>query len=149
MRSTSVTPVLLLGLFSLFPFLILTIVSLTGSHIMGYSGIELFASYGAVVLSFVNGMISGQVLENTIQKYSRRTMFLNNILMLVAWGTLFMKVPELSICVLLLGFITTFWLDGRWLRLVANSYKKYSRIRFRITTVLCVLHLLVLFPTSY
>jgi len=142
----SATPMLLLGLFALTPFVVLTIITLTDIHIMGYSGQALFASYSAILLSFVNGVLSGQVLEGKPQKYSNRTMVLNHLIMLVAWGSLFMKVPELSIGILLLGFITAFWLDGRWLRLVSQSYKAYSKIRFALTVVLSVMHVIVLFP---
>lgn len=145
MRSSFI-PVLLFSLFGVVPFLIWTLFAMTDTHLFGYSGIQLFASYGAIVLSFFNGLVFGQVLENQPRHYSRRLMTLANIIALIAWITLLIGVPVLSVAILLLGFISTFWLEGRWLKVLFDHSSSYSKIRFSLITVICVLHILVLFP---
>lgn len=145
MRS-SPTPIFLFGLFGVLPFLVWTILAMTDTRMMGYTGVQLFASYGAIILSFFNGVIFGQVLENPQGPYSRRIMMFTHLITILAWGTILMGVPTLAIVVLLLGFISTFWLEIRCLKLLFSNNSGHSKIRFALITVVCVLHILVIFP---
>jgi len=146
MRSTSIFPIVLFGLFGVLPFVIWTLFAITGTSLMGYSGVQLFASYGAIILSFFNGVVFGQVIENPQRTYSRRVMLFSHLISLLAWGTLLMGVPTLAVVVLLLGFISTFWLEIRCLKLLFAHSDGHSRTRFVLITIVCVLHILVLFP---
>ncbi|REG84951.1 DUF3429 domain-containing protein [Marinomonas pollencensis] len=146
MRSTSVFPLVLFGLFGVVPFAIWTLLAITGTSFMRHSGLELFAGYGAIMLSFFNGVVFGQVLENPQRTYSRRVMSFSHLISLLAWGTLLMGVPTLSVMVLLLGFISTFWLEIRCLKLLFAHSDGHSKTRYVLITIVCVLHILVLFP---
>lgn len=146
MRISSSVSVFLFSFFSLLPFMAWTIVAMTNSSVLGYSGIQLFASYAAIMLSFLNGIISGQILSRPLKRYSRRIMAGCHAITLLAWITILMGVPTLAVVILLLGYISAFWLEARFLKLLFSTTSGHSKIRFSLVTVICVLHVIVIFP---
>jgi len=146
MRISSSVSVFLFSFFSLLPFMVWTIVAMTNSSILGYSGVQLFASYAAIMLSFLNGIISGQILNRPPKRYSRRIMAGCHAITLFAWITILMGVPTLAVLILLLGYISAFWLEARFLKLLFSTTSGHSKIHFSLVTVICVLHVIVIFP---
>lgn len=130
---------------SIFPFVLATYFSLANTPLFGKTGVTLFATYGAVVLSLLSGIIWGRVIELPENLHGRKLLICCNLLLLTAWGSLLMNTPELSVVLLLLGFVSIYWVEARWLK-PSNAHKPYLSMHFSLTSVVCIMHLLVLYP---
>lgn len=146
MRTASRPLIILLSIFSFLPFILATGLSITGVTFLGKTGIELFVLYSAIILSFLSGMTWGQILESPVKKSGRKILISGSLLTFAAWFSLLLDIPELSIAILLLGFVSIFWVEARWLKLLSIPQSYYSRMRFTLTALVCTLHLFVLFP---
>ena len=137
--------VVTLAALSIIPFTLATYLNFSNNTLAGYTGVTIFATYGAVILSFLSGVIWGRVIEQPENGAGKLLLVSSNIVLLSAWCSLLLKTPELSIVLLLLGFISLFWLEARW---VKPSYvnKAYATLHFSLTSIVCVMHLLVLYP---
>ncbi|WP_328796801.1 DUF3429 domain-containing protein [Marinomonas profundi] len=122
------------------------------STLYGTAGITLFATYAAITLSFISGIIWGKVLEQEQCNNGKKLLLACNMVLLVAWITLLINAPELSIALLLLGFISIFWVEARWLKPSNNNKPSndnksyYLSMHFGLTSLVCSMHLLVLYP---
>lgn len=136
-----------LAILSILPLFFTTYLSLTHKMFLDTSGITLFAMYGAIVLSFLCGVIWGQVIEQPENNNGKKLLISSYLIMSAAWIALLFKTPELSVVFLLLGLITIFWVEVHWLK-PENSEKSYHfSLHFCLTTVASILHLLVLYPS--
>ncbi|RCX00929.1 DUF3429 domain-containing protein [Marinomonas foliarum] len=137
--------VVTLATLSIVPFILATYLNLSHSTLFGKTGVTIFATYGAIILSFLSGIIWGRVIEQPESGAGKILLISSNIVLLSAWCSLLLSTPELSVVLLLLGFITIFWLEARWLK---PSYvnKAYLTLHFGITSLVCIMHLLVLYP---
>ncbi|MBJ7537228.1 DUF3429 domain-containing protein [Marinomonas transparens] len=146
MRTYSQPLVIILGVLGMIPFVFSAYLSLTAKTFLDVSGTHLFTTYSALILSYLSGMLWGQVIHKEKSTSGSYLLICSNVLSYGAWASLIINVPELSIALLLLGFISVFWVDARWIKFKGNSHTRYTNMRFLLTIFVCVLHLLVLFP---
>lgn len=146
MRISSRPIILLLGYLGLIPFLTLTIIYLTGWLRKELDAQTLFIGYSAIILSFLCGAIWGQVLEQPSQAKGKTMLFCSNAVALLAWCGLLVEQPHLSLLLLFCGHVSIFWLEVRWLKQLRPDNSYYPSLRFNLTTIVCSMHLLMLYP---
>jgi hypothetical protein len=134
-----------LATLSIIPFVLTTYLSLSNHALLGKTGVTLFAIYSGLSLSFISGIIWGRVIELPESANGKRLLISCYILISSAWCALLMNTPELSVVLLLLGFISIYWVENRWLK-QSNANKPFLPLHFGLTTTICIMHLLVLYP---
>lgn len=137
--------VITLATLSILPFLLATYLNLANDTLFGKTGVTFFATYGAIILSFISGVLWGRVIEQPEHNTGKTLLISSNIILLSAWCSLLMNTPELSVVLLLLGFISLYWIEARWLK-PTKTIKPYLSMNFGLTSIVCVMHLLVLYP---
>lgn len=135
-----------LAVLGIIPFLFTTYLSLTNGSFLGKSGVTLFASYAAVMISFIGGTMWGRLIELPESRTGAKLLICSFIAVFFAWVSLLLKTPELSVVLLLLSLITIFWVDARWLKQSNNAKPYYTSLNFSLTSVISIMHLLVLYP---
>jgi hypothetical protein len=135
-----------LATLSIVPLLFATYLSLAHESFLGKSGITLFATYGAIVLSFLGGASWGRVIEQPEYKNGKKLLISAYFTMSAAWVSLLFITPELSVAFLLLGLITIFWVEVRWLKQPNTDKSYHFSLHFGLTSLASILHLLVLYP---
>jgi hypothetical protein len=135
-----------LAVLGIFPFLFATYLSLVNGSFLGKSGVTLFATYAAVILSFVGGTMWGRLIELPESRNGAKLLICSFVTVFFAWVSLLLKTPELSVVLLLLSLITIFWIDARWLKHANNAKPYYTSLNFGLTSVTSIMHLLVLYP---
>lgn len=135
-----------LAVLGIFPFLFATYLSLVNGSFLGKSGVTLFATYAAVILSFVGGTMWGRLIELPESRNGAKLLICSFVTVFCAWISLLLKTPELSVVLLLLSLITIFWVDARWLKQANNAKPYYTSLNFGLTSVTSIMHLLVLYP---
>ena len=143
--SASFLPILLSGL-GLIPFLFAMYISWIDSAFLGKSGHEIFTTYSATILSFLGGTLWGQFIHKTLNPLTKYLLISSNLITLGAWLSLLLEMPTLSIALLLLGFISTFWVEARFLKSIIAPDSRYLNMRFALTIAVSVLHLFMLYP---
>lgn len=144
MRTSASLFIIILTALGIVPFVFATYLSWSDQALFDNSGLELFVTYSAIILSFRAGTLWGQFIYRNLDDLARYVLISSNIIALGAWFSLLMNVPVLSIGLLCLGFISTFWVEISKHR--KSLHSKYLNMRLSVTTVVCVLHLLVLYP---
>jgi hypothetical protein len=140
-----------LGFLGLIPFAAgawLTVVG--GMELLPGLGLEpgfLFASYSAIILSFLGGVLWGRSLALETTSLGRNLLLLSNGVALLAWFSL-LAGPEylnLALLTLMLGYVAVFSAEHRLA--VHADYEllaPYMRMRLFLTNLVLVAHLLVL-----
>lgn len=146
MRTSASTLTAILAVLGVIPFVFATYLSWSGQVFFEKSGLNLFITYSAIILSFMGGTLWGQFIHKNIDALSRYVLISSNFLAIGAWFSLLIYVPVLSIGLLFLGFISTFWVEVRALKHNESTNARYLNLRFIVTIIVCVLHLLVLYP---
>ncbi|MBD5769611.1 DUF3429 domain-containing protein [Marinomonas colpomeniae] len=146
MRTSSSILSLQLSVLGIIPFAFSTYLSWTNQMLFDESGSYLFTTYSAIILSFLSGTLWGQCINKRISTMSQYLLISSNVIALGAWFSLLLEVSSLSIALLLLGFISLFWVEARSLREENSVHSRYLNMRFGITLIVCVLHLLMLYP---
>lgn len=135
-----------LAILGIFPFIFTTYLSLTNGSFLGKSGVTLFATYSAVIVSFIGGTMWGRLIELPHSCNGAKLLFCSFATLFCAWISLLLKTPELSVVLLLLSLITIFWVDARWLKQANNAKPYYTSLNFGLTSVTSIMHLLALYP---
>ncbi|NVK72799.1 hypothetical protein C0J08_04150 [Marinomonas sp. CT5] len=135
-----------LAILGIFPFLFATYLNLANDTFLGKSGVTLFAAYGAVILSFLGGTIWGRLIELPESRNGAKLLICSFVMVFLAWFSLLLKTPELSVVLLLLSLISIFWIDARWLKQANNQKPFYTSLNFGLTSATSIMHLLVLYP---
>ena len=146
MRTSASFLTVILATLGMIPFVFATYLSWSNQVFFEKSGLDLFITYSAIILSFMGGTLWGQFIHKNIGSLSRYVLISSNFLAIGAWFSLLIDVPVLSIGLLFLGFISTFWVEARSLKHNESANARYLNMRFTVTIVVCVLHLLVLYP---
>ncbi|WP_187424839.1 DUF3429 domain-containing protein [Marinomonas sp. IMCC 4694] len=136
----------LLGSLGVIPFATATYLNWQNETFLGWSGHELFSTYSAMILSFLSGALWGQLVHKQVSTFGKWLLLSTKLIALAAWLALLMHTTALAIALLLLGFMSIFWLEVRANTLIQPSHSHYFNMRFVITLVVCVLHLLMLYP---
>ncbi|MFD1381934.1 DUF3429 domain-containing protein [Rhodanobacter aciditrophus] len=146
MRTSSRYLITTLGFLGLAPF----VASLVAYHVEWFHattlGQKVFISYGAIILSFLSGAVWGQVLEQPYQAKGRALLICSNLITLGAWVALLVQQAQLSLLLLLLGYVSLFWVEARWLKILRTDNSFYPSMRFTLTAIVCSLHVLMLYP---
>ncbi|WP_418138336.1 hypothetical protein AB8616_13030 [Marinomonas sp. RS-M-Aa-14] len=71
---------------SILPFVLATYFSLANTSLFGKAGVTLFATYGAVVLSLLSGIIWGRIIELPESKHGRKLLVSCNVILLSLLG---------------------------------------------------------------
>lgn len=121
MRASASPYTMILGAMGLIPFVFATYLSWTNATFFDRSGLYLFITYGAIILSFLSGTLWGQFVHKESSPVSKYLLISSNVVAVAAWFSLLLDIQVLSIALLFLGFISTFW--GR------SQIRSPSRIR--------------------
>ncbi len=149
MRVSASPYTFILGTMGLVPFLFATYLSWTNQTFFDRSGLYLFITYGAIILSFLSGSLWGQFVHRESSPLSMYLLISSNVVAVAAWFSLLLDIQVLSIALLFLGFISTFWGEARFAfaKQTHAENSPYLTMRFVLTLVVCVLHLLVFYPS--
>ncbi|MBM6551431.1 DUF3429 domain-containing protein [Marinomonas ostreistagni] len=147
MRISSRPIIMTLGYLGLVPFIASTVIHLTGWMRTELEPQTVFITYSAIILSFLCGALWGQVIEQPMQPRGRTLLVCSNIVALVAWLGLLIQQPHMSLLALFCGYVSVFWLEVRWLKQLRADNSYYPSMRFALTTIVCSMHLLMLYPT--
>ena len=150
MRASASPYTMILGAMGLIPFVFATYLSWTNATFFDRSGLYLFITYGAIILSFLSGTLWGQFVHKESSPVSKYLLISSNVVAVAAWFSLLLDIQVLSIALLFLGFISTFWGEARFARQVESAAlpaSPYLTMRFVLTLIVCVLHLLVFYPS--
>ncbi|BFM50762.1 DUF3429 domain-containing protein [Marinomonas sp. THO17] len=147
MRASASPYTMILGAMGLIPFVFATYLSWTDTTLFDRSGLYLFITYGAIILSFLSGTLWGQFIHKESSLVSKYLLISSNVVAVAAWFSLLLDIQVLSIALLFLGFISTFWGEARFAREADTEVSPYLTLRFVLTMIVCVLHLLVFYPS--
>lgn len=147
MRISSRPIIMTLGYLGLVPFIAPTIIHLSGWMRTELNAQTIFIAYSAIILSFLCGAVWGQVIEQPTQPRGKTLLFCSNVVALLAWVGLLLEQPHLSLLALFCGYVSVFWMEVRWLKQLRPDNSYYPNLRFALTTIVCSMHLLMLYPT--
>lgn len=107
----------------------------------------LFASYSAIILSFLGGVLWGRSLALDESRLGRKLLLLSNGIALLAWFGLLAGPGyfTLTLLALMLGYVVVFSAEQRLARTIDDELlAPYMRMRFFLTNLVLAAHLLVL-----
>lgn len=136
----------LLGALGVIPFAVATYLSWADYDFWGMSAYKLFSAYSAIILSFLGGALWGQLIHDEARQSVKYLLISSNVIALIAWLALLLETPALAIALLLLGYISIFWVEARSLKLIRSPNSTYLNMRLVITSIVCVLHIFMLYP---
>ena len=142
--NSSNNTMLSLGYLGLLPFLLGVGMMATNISVLGVAGSAVFASYSAVILSFLSGVLWGKGLEKMQDKTSRYALILSNVFALLVWGLMLQTGVsfEWVIVVLALGFISVWYVEKRVWHADDNVKQgHYLNMRNKLTCGVVVLHI--------
>lgn len=129
---------------TLAPEMVARIASSLGENLV-YHG---FLGYSAVILSFLGGIFWGQALQMGGDPRASKLLIVSNLFTLIAWFALLMASPVFALVLLVFGYLTLLALEWRLSaqhpHLPQWSLTSYLPMRIVLTTVVVLLHLLVM-----
>ncbi|MCA1768336.1 MAG: DUF3429 domain-containing protein [Idiomarina sp.] len=134
-----------LGFLGLIPFLAASLTALmhTGT-IWGILPLDFLITYGAIILSFLGGVLWGRALHRAESEKTIGLLILSNVFALLAWLTLLLQAPAWSLGLQMTGFALVLFFERKLARNSAmTSYMGYYRIRILLTAAVVVCQLLV------
>ncbi|MEX1220760.1 MAG: DUF3429 domain-containing protein [Idiomarina sp.] len=139
----------LLGYLGLLPFLAATVLEVIDADFLGKSGLTYFASYSAIILSFMAGTLWGKVLSANDEGGTAVAFIMSNVFALAAWASLLMERSVITLVILVIGY-ALLWFTEKNPAVGQSNYCPitYGRLRRRLTIIVVVLHLIVLFQTT-
>jgi hypothetical protein len=146
MRTSASSLTIMLATLGIIPFVFATYLSWSGQVFFEKSGLDLFITYSAIILSFMAGTLWGQRVHKEMNALTKYVLVSSNAIALGAWLSLLMDLPALSIGLLFLGFISLFWVEAKSFKQSESSDSRYLNMRFSLSIAVCVLHLFVLYP---
>ncbi|CAA0105126.1 Uncharacterised protein [BD1-7 clade bacterium] len=145
----------LLGYLGLLPFIVGLSLEWGTLDIAGVSGLWLFETYSACIASFVCGIWWGAVINNTSNNTSNdtsnnrssATLVLSNVLCLLAWVSLLLDNPIVTL--LLLGgvFFVVLVLEKQ-LKPHRADLQPYFAMRRQVTGSVVILHLVMVMDVA-
>ncbi|MCK7460370.1 DUF3429 domain-containing protein [Idiomarina aminovorans] len=135
----------ILGFLGLVPFLASSLAALmhTGAF-WGIQPLEFLITYGAIILSFLGGILWGRALHRAESEKTMGLLLFSNVFALLAWFTILIHAPAWSLGLQMAGFALVLYIEQKLARSSAmTSYMGYYRIRVLLTTAAIVCQLLV------
>lgn len=136
-----------LGYLGLIPFAAGAWLSVSGDLLISIEPDFLFASYSAIILSFLGGVLWGRCLSLGESGLGSKLLLLSNAIALLAWFSLFAGDGyfNLALVSLMLGYVLVFAAETRLSRAPENAtVRPYMRMRFMLTNLVLAAHLAVL-----
>lgn len=107
--------------------------------------LDFLISYGAIILSFMGGVLWGRALHRAESESTTGLLLLSNVFAIFAWFTLLINAPAWSLGLQMIGFALVLLFEQRLARSSGmTAYMGYYRLRTVITTAVIVCELLVL-----
>ncbi|ASG66781.1 DUF3429 domain-containing protein [Idiomarina piscisalsi] len=134
-----------LGFLGLIPFIVSSLAELmqVGS-ILGFRPLNLLITYGAIILTFLGGVLWGRALHRAASEPTNALLILSNVFALLAWLTLLLNSSAWSLGLQMAGFAILLFFEQKLARSSAmTSYMGYYRIRLILTSAVIVCELLV------
>ena len=134
-----------LGFLGLVPFIVSSLAELmqVGS-IFGFRPLNLLITYGAIILTFLGGVLWGRALHRAESEPINALLVLSNAFAILAWLTLLLDSSAWSLGLQMAGFATLLFFEQKLARSSAmTSYMGYYRIRLILTSAVIVCELLV------
>ncbi|WP_298632825.1 DUF3429 domain-containing protein [uncultured Umboniibacter sp.] len=134
----------LLTTFGTVPFIAAAIAEFVGISLFGHTPVEIFSSYGTVIISFLAGSIWGAArYQNTTDNQaadtpSKAPFVATNVLTLVCWFALLQSSFVFALGVNGLLFIALYRVEATRER--DGSYRRLRRV---VTTLVVLLHLIM------
>ena len=146
MMQSNQTTMFQLGYLGLLPFIVGLSLVLLNETLLGISGLQIFISYSAIILSFLSGALWGAALESFSSNLGRTALILSNLFALTAWATLLLD-GYIKLAVLLLAFsFLAVWFAEKYVRTNQNaaSPEGYQTMLNRLTFGVVAMHFIFL-----
>lgn len=133
----------LLGCMGLLPFMAALLAGVGGISILSLSPQWVFASYSAVILSFLAGGLWGRLLSADFDFGSGVLMVASNLLALIGWMSLFGSASQFKSSIGFLGLGYLVVLACEFIateRLYHHVYLGYLRLRWGLTIAVVAMH---------
>ncbi len=145
LRSIKISTLMVsIGLAGVIPFLALTVVVVLGFELFIGREVSFLLTYGAVILSFLGGIIWGQILSSFSLKSEKvglqKYLLISILPALISWVSLLIE-PRFGLILLGICFGCLFFVDKK-LKIININPVWYFKLR-RILTILVVSSLLL------
>lgn len=141
------------------PFLFLALLMLQGfisgaglqsTAVFGLYAPYVFIAYSAVILSFLCGILWATARAGEASRLTNAAIILSNLLALSAWASLLLiyiapVMTIFAVTLLLAGFLTVLWAERIVNGRSVESNRAYWLMRQRVTVVVALWHILVIF----
>lgn len=148
MTNTALIPTL--GFLGYIPFAVGALLSVLGLELRLVDAELLFTSYSAIILSFLAGTLWGRALPQAGDRAAALLLPASNLLALLAWLGLVWQIDRsFTVGCLMLGYIVVFTLEHRFRESLSGgapegSGEDYLRLRFTLTSLVLLAHLVIL-----
>ena len=134
-----------LGFLGLIPFIVSSLAELMQvESLFGIQPLKLLITYGAIILTFLGGVLWGRALHRAESEPTSALLVLSNAFAILAWLTLLLDSSAWSLGLQMAGFATLLFFEQKLARSSAmTSYMGYYRIRLILTSAVIVCELLV------
>lgn len=134
-----------LGFLGLIPFIVSSLAELMQvTSLFGFQPLDLLITYGAIILTFLGGVLWGRALHRAESEPNNALLVLSNAFAILAWLTLLLDSSAWSLGLQMAGFATLLFFEQKLARSSAmTSYMGYYRIRLILTSAVIVCELLV------
>ena len=135
----------LLAYLGLLPFVAGALMDLVGWSLPGLPSFIIFATYSAIILSFLGGTLWGQVLPQIESRVA--LLIVSNVAALLAWAGLLLifLLGKFALVLLLLGYLLVLLFEVIHKDSLSGViHWKYLTLRIRVTAAVVILHVLVL-----
>ncbi len=116
-----------------------------GWSLPGLPPFIVFATYSAIILSFLGGAVWGQVLPQA--EYRVVLLIVSNVVAILAWAGLLLMflLGKMALVLLLLGYLLVLFFEVIHKETLSGVISwKYLTLRSRVTAIVVVLHAVVL-----
>ena len=146
MTSVKTKWIYLLGFGGLLPFLGLSLSSLMTIELSLIGNpLPALVSYGAVILSFLSGILWGRALHRADTESTQGLIITSNVFALLAWLTLLLNTIFWSLLLQIVGFALVLFFERKLARgTTMTSQSRYYPMRLMLTVGVIVCQILVL-----
>ncbi len=130
-----------LGYYGLVPFVAAVVLIFMQQSLMGITGLELFLTYSAIILSFLTGIWWGMRLVKP--EISIGWIILSNVVAVVAWLALLVSYHIFALGLLMAGYFAV-WLGDSRLNSAGYIRQTYFGFRSLLSLSVLAMHALVL-----
>ena len=151
--------VIALGYLGVIPFVVAALFALFDLSLLGFDPRQVFIAYSAVILSFLGGIMWGRVLGLPDHRAVRCLLLLSNAIALTSFAALLLAAGGdnadgaaylYALPLLMCGYVITLVVERlAYQRLLADVQRSYFPMRVVLTTVVVIMHIMVLVFESF